>query len=211
MLPRRPLFGDRRFATALFDGMRGMGRLFQGAATLRPDSWRHRRARGGRRAAQSVCRLRDVGPQQSGREQQAQNLHPNAQACASGTPDLGRDYAAVTRSPARPRHHDQRQLRLRHDDDDETVFERTVEWGIQHGLTTATAHIQTPYPGTRLFAPSEAAGRILTRDWDPYDTRHVVYRPARLSPDALEHGYDRAYRDFYRWSSIARGALSTIR
>jgi hypothetical protein len=54
----------------------------------------------------------------------------------------------------------------------------------------------------------EAAGRILTRDWDLYDTRHVVYRPARLSTDALKHGYDRAYRDFYRWSSIARGALS---
>ena len=94
------------------------------------------------------------------------------------------------------------------DDDDETVFERTVEWGIEHGLTTATFHIQTPYPGTRLFARMEAAGRITTRDWDLYDTRHVVYRPARLTPEALKAGYDRAYRDFYRWSSIARGALS---
>jgi len=28
------LLGDARFATALFDGMRGMGRLFQGAATV---------------------------------------------------------------------------------------------------------------------------------------------------------------------------------
>ena len=28
------LFGDRRFATALFEGMRGMRRLFQGAATV---------------------------------------------------------------------------------------------------------------------------------------------------------------------------------
>ena len=28
------LLGDRRFARALFDGMRGMGRLFQGAATV---------------------------------------------------------------------------------------------------------------------------------------------------------------------------------
>jgi len=28
------LFGDPRFAAALFDGMRGMGRLFQGAATV---------------------------------------------------------------------------------------------------------------------------------------------------------------------------------
>ena len=50
--------------------------------------------------------------------------------------------------------------------------------------------------------------RIVTRDWDLYDTRHVVYRPARLTPSALKQGYDRAYRDFYRWSSILRGSFA---
>src|SRR5262245_15764144 len=94
------------------------------------------------------------------------------------------------------------------DDDDDTVFERTVEWGIRHGLTTATFHIQTPYPGTRLYARMEAAGRIVTRDWDLYDTRHVVYRPARLTPVELKHGYDWAYREFYRWPSIPRASLA---
>ena len=54
----------------------------------------------------------------------------------------------------------------------------------------------------------EAEGRIVTRDWNLYDTRHVVYRPARLTPRALKEGYDWAYREFYRWSSIARGALA---
>ncbi|MGH9847912.1 MAG: hypothetical protein ACREEM_55200, partial [Blastocatellia bacterium] len=39
-----------------------------------------------------------------------------------------------------------------------------------------------------------------------YDTRHVVYRPAKLTATALEDGYWRAYRDFYRWRSIFRGA-----
>ena len=34
----------------------------------------------------------------------------------------------------------------------------------------------------------EAEGRIVTRDWDLYDTRHVVYRPARLTPAALKDG-----------------------
>jgi radical SAM superfamily enzyme YgiQ (UPF0313 family) len=92
------------------------------------------------------------------------------------------------------------------DDDDEDVFERTVDWAISQGLTTATFHIQTPYPGTRLFARMEAAGQIVTRDWDLYDTRHVVYRPARLSPSSLERGYWWAYREFYRWSSIARAS-----
>src|SRR5262249_26086918 len=52
------------------------------------------------------------------------------------------------------------------------------------------------------------AGRILTRDWDLYDTRHVVYRPARLTPEQLKTGYDWAYREFYRWSSIARASRS---
>jgi hypothetical protein len=49
-------------------------------------------------------------------------------------------------------------------------------------------------------------GRLLHSNWDLYDTRHVVYRPARLSAEALEAGYWRAYRDFYRWGSIFRGA-----
>src|SRR2546427_5834092 len=52
----------------------------------------------------------------------------------------------------------------------------------------------------------ELEGRVLHRDWDLYDTRQVVFRPARLNPQELESGYWRAYRDFYRWGSIFRGA-----
>ena len=48
---------------------------------------------------------------------------------------------------------------------------------------------------------------MLTRDWNLYDTRHVVYQPARLKPETLKQGYDWAYREFYRWSSIARASL----
>jgi hypothetical protein len=54
----------------------------------------------------------------------------------------------------------------------------------------------------------EAAGRLLHRDWDLYDTRHTVFRPARMTPEELEGGYWRAYRDFYRWGSIVRGAAT---
>ena len=94
------------------------------------------------------------------------------------------------------------------DDDDADVFARTVDWAIEHGITTATFHIQTPYPGTRLFARMQDEGRITTRNWDRYDTRHVVYRPAQLKPEVLKNGYDWAYREFYRWPSIARASLS---
>jgi hypothetical protein len=50
-------------------------------------------------------------------------------------------------------------------------------------------------------------GRMLTRDWNLYDTRHVVYRPAKLQPEILKTGYDWAYREFYRWGAIAQASL----
>jgi hypothetical protein len=33
-----------------------------------------------------------------------------------------------------------------------------------------------------------------------------VYRPAKLSPEALEAGYSHAYKSFYQWRSIFEGA-----
>jgi hypothetical protein len=92
------------------------------------------------------------------------------------------------------------------DSDDSSVFDRTVSWAVEQGIETATFHILTPYPSTRLYQRMAAAGRLLHSDWDRYDTRHVVYQPARLSPTELEDGYWRAYKDFYRWGSILRGA-----
>ena len=189
------LFGDRRFTAALFEGMRGMRRVFQGAATV--DSI----VRGDlvERAAEAGLRSLFVG---------FETLAPGNLARSNKRQNLGRDYAAVAR-----RLHDlgimiNGSFVLGMDDDDESVFRRTVDWAIEQGITTATFHIQTPYPGTKLFARTEAEGRILTRDWDLYDTRHVVYRPAHLSPENLKKGYDWSYREFYRWSSIARGCLA---
>jgi radical SAM superfamily enzyme YgiQ (UPF0313 family) len=189
------LLGDRRFAGALFDGMKGMRRLFQGAATvdsiLRGDLIE--------RAADAGLRSLFVG---------FETLTPANLSRSNKRQNLGRDYRAVTK-----RLHDlgimiNGSFVFGMDDDDADVFKRTVEWAIEAGITTATFHVQTPYPGTRLYEQMEQQGRITTRNWDLYDTRHVVYRPARLTPRALETGYHWAYREFYRWSSIARAAGS---
>jgi radical SAM superfamily enzyme YgiQ (UPF0313 family) len=94
------------------------------------------------------------------------------------------------------------------DDDDESVFERTVTWAVNQGIETATFHILTPYPGTALYQRMAAQGRLVHSNWDLYDTRHVVYQPARLTPEALEAGYWQAYRDFYRWGAIFKGAAT---
>jgi radical SAM superfamily enzyme YgiQ (UPF0313 family) len=188
------LLGDRRFAEALFAGMIGMRRLFQGAATvdsiLRGDLIE--------RAAEAGLRSIFVG---------FETLTPENLKSSNKRQNLGRDYRAVA-----DRLHSlgimiNGSFVFGMDDDGDEVFRRTVDWAIEHGITTATFHIQTPYPGTLLHARMMHEGRITTRDWNLYDTRHVVYRPAGLTPEALKAGYDWAYEEFYRWSSIARASL----
>jgi radical SAM superfamily enzyme YgiQ (UPF0313 family) len=93
------------------------------------------------------------------------------------------------------------------DEDDRDVFKRTVEWGVEHAITTSTYHILTPYPGTALYTDLQKQGRLLTDNWDLYDTRHVVYKTANLSAEELENGYHWAYREFYRWNNIVRASV----
>jgi radical SAM superfamily enzyme YgiQ (UPF0313 family) len=175
--------------------MKGMNRLFQGAATvdsiLRGDLIE--------RAAEAGLRSLFVG---------FETLTPANLESSGKRQNLGRDYSAVTR-----RLHDlgimiNGSFVFGMDEDECDVFSRTVDWAIASGITTATFHIQTPYPGTGLHARLQREGRITTRNWDLYDTRHVVYRPARLSPEELKQGYDWAYREFYRWSSIAKASYA---
>lgn len=90
------------------------------------------------------------------------------------------------------------------DSDGPEVFESTVEWIEKNRLECATFHILTPYPGTPLFAQMESEGRILHRNWDLYDTAHVVFRPKRMTPEQLEEGYARAYKRLFSAGSIWR-------
>lgn len=78
------------------------------------------------------------------------------------------------------------------DHDGPDVFERTVDRAISQGIETATSDILTPYPDAALYRRIESEGRLLHRDWDLYDTRHVVFQPSRLTPALLEAGYWRA-------------------
>ncbi len=88
------------------------------------------------------------------------------------------------------------------DGDDRDVFLHTVDWSVSHGITTTTFHILALYPGTALFREMERRGRIVARNGDLYDTRHVVCRTASLRAAELEEGYSRAYREFYSWPNI---------
>jgi radical SAM superfamily enzyme YgiQ (UPF0313 family) len=190
------LLGHTRFAAGLFEGMRGMGRLFQGAATvdsiLRDNGLLEK-------AAQAGLRSLFVG---------FETLSPANLKASNKPQNLGRDYAA-----AMQRLHDlgimvNGSFVFGLDDDRPDVFPRTVDWAVGQGITTATFHIVTPYPGTALFQQMEAQNRLLHRRWNEYDTRTVVCQPGPyLTARQLKDGYDQAYRDFYSWFNITKASL----
>lgn len=188
------LFGNPRFARALFDGMQGMGRLWQAAGTvqsvLQPGLLE--------KAAGSGLRSLFVG---------FETLSPENLLAQNKRQNLHRDFAAAVR-----RMHDlgimiNASFVFGMDEDDESVFARTVDWAVSQGIETATFHILTPYPSTALHARMSAEGRITSQNWERYDTRHAVFQPKRISAERLEAGYWEAYRQFYRWSSIFRSAF----
>ena len=190
------LFGSPPFAEALFDGMRGMNRVWQAAGTVKAVLEQPRVLE---KAVASGLRSLFVGFETVNSDNlQEQRKYQN----------IGRDYAAAVR-----RLHElgvmvNGSFVFGMDHDGPDVFERTVEWAVEQGIETATFHILTPYPDTALHGRMESEDRLLHRDWDLYDTRHVVFKPTRLQPRELEDGYWRAYRDFYRWGSIFRGAAA---
>jgi radical SAM superfamily enzyme YgiQ (UPF0313 family) len=187
------LFGNRRFAEALFAGMAGSGRVWQAAGTvdsvLAPGLLEQ--------AVQAGLRSLFVG---------FETINDDNLAGQRKRQNIGRDYGAVVR-----RLHDagvmvNASFVFGMDGDGPDVFDRTVAWAVEQGIETATFHIMTPYPGTGLYDRMVAQDRMLHQDWDLYDTRHVVYRPQGMTERQLVDGYWRAYRDFYTWGNIWRGA-----
>jgi radical SAM superfamily enzyme YgiQ (UPF0313 family) len=189
------LLGNSKFATGLFEGMRGMNRVFQGAATV--DSV----LRGNliEKAAEAGLRSLFVGfetfsPENLKQGNKKQNLKKDYEAAVNRLHSLG---IMINGS-----------FVFGLDEDDKDVFKRTVDWGVQNALTTSTYHILTPYPGTRLFIDMERQGRIISRNWDLYDTRHVVFRTTKLTRLQLKEGYDWAYREFYSWKNIVKASFN---
>lgn len=95
------------------------------------------------------------------------------------------------------------------DEDDPSIFDRTLETAIAVGIDIMNLVLVTPYPGTRLFAQMEEEGRILHRDWALYDGHHVVFRPKQMTAEQLDEGWHRVRREFYSLGSIFKRALAS--
>jgi len=209
------LFGNPRFAEALFEGMRGMGRVWQAAATvnsvLRPGLLE--------KAADAGLRSLFIGFEtlHSGNLKHHSKHHNLNKNIFTKSTNHTKQISVLSESSAAKY---ERAIQRTHDlgvminasfvfgmdHDDERVFDRTVTWAIEQSIETATFHILTPYPGTALYEQIKSQGRLTNHNWNLYDTRHAVFQPARMSAQTLEAGYWKAYQDFYSWGSILQSA-----
>lgn len=90
------------------------------------------------------------------------------------------------------------------DHDTPDVFDHTVAFALDAGIDLPRFAVVTPFPGTPLHSRLEAEGRILTKDWEQYDGQHVVFQPAGMTVQELAKGHEKAWRDVYTYSSIAK-------
>jgi radical SAM superfamily enzyme YgiQ (UPF0313 family) len=104
------------------------------------------------------------------------------------------------------------------DDDDRTVFERTLEFAMDVKLDIAQFNWLTPYPGTPIYDRLKAENRLIETEWwltgsglGTETGEAVVYHPKMMSADELEEGSRWVRKNFYSTSSILRRFLSKSR
>ncbi len=88
------------------------------------------------------------------------------------------------------------------DNDDESVFESTLNFLVRNRVELAYFNVLTPLPGTALHERYTREGRIFDRDWAKYDGKHVVFHPKRMTVEQLQEGFFWANHHFYSWPSI---------
>ena len=137
-----------RFASALFEGMRGMGRLWQAAGTvqsvLKPGLLEKAVASGLRSLFVDFETLNPLGLRAQGK---VQNLHRDYGQAVRRLHDLG---VMVNGS-----------FVFGMDEDDASVFGRTVDWAISEGIETTGGRTGTSTGGDPSFEvlPRRRTGR----------------------------------------------------
>lgn len=90
------------------------------------------------------------------------------------------------------------------DEDDRTVFEQTVDLVNDLSIDIPRYAIYTPFPGTPSFQRLQAENRLLHYRWEYYDTQHVVFQPAQMTPQELDDGFKWAFKETFRLGSSFR-------
>jgi len=92
------------------------------------------------------------------------------------------------------------------DDDDISVFEKTLEFAMDLELDTAQFNWLTPYPGTPIYDRMKAENRLLDNEWwlTGSGLGEVIFRPRKMSADELKEGSRWVRKNFFSTSSMLK-------
>ncbi|MEA1981848.1 MAG: radical SAM protein [candidate division Zixibacteria bacterium] len=90
------------------------------------------------------------------------------------------------------------------DEDTFDVFQETIDRVQELNIDIPRYSIYTPYPGTPLYARLTEEKRIISHNWEDYDTMHVVFQPARMTVDELFNGFKWAYKETFKFGRIIK-------
>ncbi len=96
------------------------------------------------------------------------------------------------------------------DEHDATIFDRTRDFIMEQKLTSVSACILTPDPGTAVYRRMLAGNRLIHRNWAYYDHITPVFRPALMSAAELAERYLRFRKELFGLRSICRRLLPQI-
>jgi len=88
------------------------------------------------------------------------------------------------------------------DNEDASIFKRTLEFAKKIKLDLAQFAVLTPYPGTAIYNKLIKENRIFNPDWAKYDCGNVVFKPLKMTSDKLKEEVDKMWREFYRFDEI---------
>ncbi len=88
------------------------------------------------------------------------------------------------------------------DDEDKTVFERTVEMVIECKIDLPRYSILTPFPKTIYYNNLKHEDRIFENNWAMYDVEHCVFGPKLMTKEELENGIKWAWIETYKFKNL---------
>jgi radical SAM superfamily enzyme YgiQ (UPF0313 family) len=97
------------------------------------------------------------------------------------------------------------------DNEDESIFEKTLQFSIASGMEVVQFNILTPYPGTRLYQRLKAEDRICETSWNHYMSSRLCFRPQNMSRAAFLDGFTRMKKTYFTYSRIGQRLLRSAR
>jgi len=88
------------------------------------------------------------------------------------------------------------------DEDTPETIQATADFCIESRMELTAFSVLTPYPGTKVYADLNKEGRIISTNWDDYDSDKVVFQPKNFTPQQLESEMFKAAKRFYSMRSI---------